>query len=106
MRRKNKIRAYTAASHTMLAVAMMSFAADMTFFYAMVFVFGWDWQDPVHTGLLWLIPIGICTALALAAGKASETLYFKAQALEGKARIQASVRHIKHQAAEAERQSV
>lgn len=104
MKLKSKIREYHAASNAMLTVAMMSFAADLTFCYAMVFVFGWDWQDPVHTGLPWLIPIGICTALTMLTYKASERLYFKAQDLEDKARLRASVRRIKR-AAEAEVQN-
>lgn len=106
MKLKSKAREYRAASHTLLAASMMAFAADIATLYGWLVVFGWDWQDPVHTGLPWLAPIGILTALAFAAGKASERFYFKAQDLEDKARIQASVQRLKRQADKAERRCV
>lgn len=90
MKLSTAIKLHRAAANAVLAACMMAFAADLSVVFLMLFV-GWDWQDPVHTGLPWLVPIGLLTLLCDWLGRLFERLCRDAQALENKAELRASI---------------
>lgn len=92
MKLHTKIKALRAASNALLAVSMMCLAADSSIVYTFIFCAGWDWRDPIHTGLPWLVPICILTALTLASFAASDRLAQRARAAEYRAEFQAAQR--------------
>jgi len=61
---KKDIKMARFAAHITLAGAVAAFAADLTLCYGMVFVVGWDWQNPTENIVLWLLPILVLTAIA------------------------------------------
>lgn len=90
MKLHTKTSTLRAASYGAVAAACMSLAADLSVIYTLVFAVGWDVQDPVHTGLPWLVPIGLLTALTLGLFRAADRLAFKAQAAERRAEVRAA----------------